>query len=570
MKPQIRRTRSSQEDAKGEIKLLPDDEEDEEGEEEVTRCICGNQEYPGMPVPVGDTPKVNPKSNGPLDPSIISAPLPEDAGGLFIQCDICKVWQHGGCVGIMDEAMSPEEYFCEECRDDLHKLTSTATGQKYSRYLPVQEITSFPSSPSLLAQDTFATKPKTGRASRANAESLGGKRRSTMNSRDAAYDEDHNFQRVLEASLKEGEAPGTSIGTRRGKRSRSDSEQRKEDTKRQRTGSDSSSLPSDSKTLLPNADSDEDADQPTKAPAGSYKKMRGAAARNHRDKEIRDREEKRERERADAAGRRKGRAERRRGDDSDHSEVPLSRTTSSKGAEPPLPAITSHPPPPVDHPPPKPSHHKKTGRPPARRGRVGRNQYTKDRDPRPSDPIHPDNSTSPPRSQSHSRDTEDRPLNPNGSGHSIGNGAGGSSNGWTNSHNHENGKPSKPRHMNPNRTTMNDMKRRVSGILEFVSRTQVEMATAAAAAGDESTAASRNRTRTHSSSTTVMAQDSGKVTGLLDGNGNSGGSDSRDPIEETLGLNLETFSSLSSVEMMEVLTRGLMKWQGEFGKAGEK
>lgn len=60
------------------------------------------------------------------------------------------------------------------------------------------------------------------------------------------------------------------------------------------------------------------------------------------------------------------------------------------------------------------------------------------------------------------------------------------------------------------------------------------------------------------------------MTGLLDGNGNSGGNDSRDPIEETLGVNLETFSSLSSVEMMEVLTRGLMKWQGEFGKAGEK
>ena len=89
---------------------------------------------------------------------------------------------------------------------------------------------------------------------------------------------------------------------------------RKEDTKRQRTGSDSSSLPSDSKTLLPNADSDEDAGQTTKAAAGSHKKIRGAAARNRREKEIRDREEKRERERADAAGRRKGRAERRRGD----------------------------------------------------------------------------------------------------------------------------------------------------------------------------------------------------------------------------------------------------------------
>lgn len=98
--------------------------------------------------------------------------------------------------------------------------------QKYSRYLPVQEMTSFPSSPSPPSgQDTFETKPKTGRASRANAESLGGKRRSTMNSRDAAYDEDDNFQRVIEASLKEGEAPSTSVGTRRGKRSRSDSEQ---------------------------------------------------------------------------------------------------------------------------------------------------------------------------------------------------------------------------------------------------------------------------------------------------------------------------------------------------------
>lgn len=117
---------------------------------------------------------------------------------------------------------------------------------------------------------------------------------------------------------------------------------------------------------------------------------------------------------------------------------------------------------------------------------------------------------------------------------------------------------------------MNDMKRRVSGILEFISRTQVEMATAAVTTGEESIAASRNRTRTHSNAAPVIAQDIAKVTGLLDGNGNSGGNNTRDPIEDTIGLKLETFSSLSSVEMMEVLTRGLMKWQGEFGKAGEK
>ncbi len=128
-KPPIRRTRNSQEDSKGAIKAAPEDEEDEETEEDVTRCICGQQEYPGIPVPAGDTPKVNSKGNGALEPSVAEASVPEDAGGLFIQCDVCKVWQHGGCVGIINQAMIPnDEYFCEQCRKDLHKITSTANG----------------------------------------------------------------------------------------------------------------------------------------------------------------------------------------------------------------------------------------------------------------------------------------------------------------------------------------------------------------------------------------------------------------------------------------------------------
>lgn len=209
--------------------------------------------------------------------------------------------------------------------------------QKFSRYIPVQELASLPSSPSPAPQDTLSTKPKSSRSSRANAESLSGKRRSTMNSRDAAYDEGEQIRRAIEESKKEGDAPGTSVSTRRGKRSRSESEQyvlplrlrflevvklfpvlistnRHEDTKRQRISSDSTSSPSDSKTLHPNAESDEEADQTLKVAGGSHKTIRGAVTRNNRDKEIRDREEKRERERADAAGRRKGRAERRRVD----------------------------------------------------------------------------------------------------------------------------------------------------------------------------------------------------------------------------------------------------------------
>lgn len=128
VKPQSRRTRSSQEDTKEKIEIAQEEEDDEEGEEEVTRCVCGHQEYPGMPVPIGDLPKVTARLHGGQDPSMSSPALPEDAGGLFIQCDICKVWQHGGCVGIMEVAMSPEEYFCEQCRKDSHKITTTASG----------------------------------------------------------------------------------------------------------------------------------------------------------------------------------------------------------------------------------------------------------------------------------------------------------------------------------------------------------------------------------------------------------------------------------------------------------
>lgn len=81
-----------------------------------------------MPVPSGGSSKVVLKGDGVSDSSTAPTALAEDAGGMFIQCDVCKVWQHGGCVGIMDEAMSPDEYFCEQCRKDLHKITTTANG----------------------------------------------------------------------------------------------------------------------------------------------------------------------------------------------------------------------------------------------------------------------------------------------------------------------------------------------------------------------------------------------------------------------------------------------------------
>lgn len=41
-------------------------------------------------------------------------------------------------------------------------------------------------------------------------------------------------------------------------------------------------------------------------------------------------------------------------------------------------------------------------------------------------------------------------------------------------------------------------------------------------------------------------------------------------LELAAGLNEEVFKSLSSMEMMEILTRGLMKWQGEYGNVDGK
>lgn len=94
--------------------IAEDNDEEAGDEEEITRCICGHQEYPGPPL------------------SEAFADLPdaqaEDAGGLFILCDGCSVWQHGGCVGIVEESQSPDKYFCEECQPKKHAVAIDSRG----------------------------------------------------------------------------------------------------------------------------------------------------------------------------------------------------------------------------------------------------------------------------------------------------------------------------------------------------------------------------------------------------------------------------------------------------------
>jgi hypothetical protein len=115
--PLTRRRTREQDNDEDDIAKLEDDLDDDIAEEdEVTRCVCGYLEYPGLPSDAGKSGLADTELQG------------DDLSGLFIQCDICKVWQHGGCVGIMQEEASPDEYFCEECRKDLHKVMTSPKG----------------------------------------------------------------------------------------------------------------------------------------------------------------------------------------------------------------------------------------------------------------------------------------------------------------------------------------------------------------------------------------------------------------------------------------------------------
>ncbi|PGG99860.1 hypothetical protein AJ80_09282 [Polytolypa hystricis UAMH7299] len=533
------RGRAGEEDPDETLPLPGDEYDEEEGdEEEITRCICGHQDYPGLPLIYRDSPIAqaiqadNIKDELPQQGAGATDDiLPEDPGSLFIQCDQCKVWQHGGCVGIMEEASSPDEYFCEECRKDLHKLHTASDNSKSSRYLPV---VGSPSSTSSRASSRDTSRNTRDKKARAAANLLPAKRRSTMNSRDAAYDEEEQLRRAIEESKEETTSVVDEPTTRRGKRSRSDSEANKQATKRQRTSSPSpSSLSKQSQSISQPPSDDE---SKSKHSDNGAKKPKGVA-RNQREKEVQPAEKEAEKPAADSTSRRKSRAERRKGED----EEPTEAASPTKAASNPPAATPSAPDTPSASTEPsstKPAT-RKTGRPPARRGRLGRNQYTRDRDAANGSDANQTSTNSPRRGQSREAATSNSPP--------------GQSNGIYMNGGGESGKPSKPRYMNPHRTTMNEMKRRVAAILEFISRMQVEMAVSG-----------ERTTPPNGSSSSSMEQQLLQIASLVNGDempmamGGDGDQKEKD------------FKELTSVEMMDVLTRNLLKWQQEYGKFGEK
>lgn len=92
--------------------------------------------------------------------------------------------------------------------------------QKYSKYLPLYRQSRATSRATSIAKD----EKNTSKNSRPNTATHSSKRRSTMNSRDAAYD-DEQLRRAIEASKEENVHDTVELATRRAKRGRSDSEE---------------------------------------------------------------------------------------------------------------------------------------------------------------------------------------------------------------------------------------------------------------------------------------------------------------------------------------------------------
>lgn len=131
----------------------------------------------------------------------------------------------------------------------------------------------------------------------------------------------------------------------------------------------------------------------------------------------------------------------------------------------------------------------------------------------------------------------------------------------------------KGRHLNPHRTSMNEMKRRVAAILDFISRMQVEMA----ASGENVTPPDNNATNGNNGAASRASLIKGvqDQLGSLLASTNSEGASVTSSAGSIADFDAtkekeKDFGDLTSIEMMDVLTRHLLKWQQEYGKYGEK
>ncbi|KKA30164.1 hypothetical protein TD95_001164 [Thielaviopsis punctulata] len=286
-------------------------------DDEAVRCVCGYDDYPGPPPhdsgSSGLSKRTKDKDSSDSD-FFNGIEINEDVSGFYVQCDVCKVWQHGACVGIMTEESSPDEYYCEKCRKDLHKIHTASNGQRYSHYTFATRLSRANSRTAPNSKDKDKDGALTSRSGRASSASQTAKRRSTMNSRDAAYDEEEELRRAIEAS-KEDAPPEFGDGTsRRPKRGRSNSEEYvKTRPEEEKDLSHAASILTSSPSGSSSAEKPEVSPDDSEDSSSTRNTKKSRQSRSQR--ENSEREEK-ERQRQEAANKRKVRADRRRAEGS--------------------------------------------------------------------------------------------------------------------------------------------------------------------------------------------------------------------------------------------------------------
>ncbi|KIJ18681.1 hypothetical protein PAXINDRAFT_110226 [Paxillus involutus ATCC 200175] len=144
-----------------------DEPQEEDTEEQgITRCVCGMNEDDA------------------------------EGGEFMVQCETCNVWQHGLCMGFDSEAQlaAAADYYCEQCKPERHQDLFKRLAKK-------------------ARESSTHSRNTTSRLSRSHSPNhllKPPKRRNTMNSRDAAFDE--SLKEIIEATAAEAAAATGPLG----------------------------------------------------------------------------------------------------------------------------------------------------------------------------------------------------------------------------------------------------------------------------------------------------------------------------------------------------------------------
>lgn len=193
---------------------------------------------------------------------------------------------------------------------------------------------------------------------------------------------------------------------------------------------------------------------------------------------------------------------------------------STEPQETPSSKITVAESPPSIQPPP--ASHKKGGRPPnSRKGKLGRNQYSKDKE------QHENDNISPGRSQSRDISRYEETTNNQRSNNNTANDS----------------KVPKSKNLISSKISWPELRRRVENYLNFISQTQIEMA-------QDPTFLKRTGNDGNGGAMREMLEGMAGQFGIGDGSKPKDGE--------------KDFKDLSVVEMMDYLTREMIKWQKDF------